>query len=265
VLDDCLRLAKELMSDATGAGWNVGGIGVGLCELIAPGGRILSSSTVDWSGLALQDRLSTLAPFTLEADVRAAALAEAAFGAGRGLKVFLYVTVGTGISCCLMIDGKPLVGAHGASGTMASAPLRGTCERCGWVNEKTLEQIAAGPALAAAFEQLGGASAKGAHEIIAAATQGDTKALSVARFGGEALGIAIGGLVNVLDPQAVIIGGGLGSSHGPYWESLVTAARRQIWSDVNREVPFLQATTGSDAGFIGAATAVWHRQRQTIG
>jgi glucokinase len=81
----------------------------------------------------------------------------------------------------------------------------------------------------------------------------------VASAGGEALGVALGGLINVLDPQAVIVGGGLGLSEGPYWEKLVLEARRQIWSDLHRELPIVRATTGADAGFIGAATASWDR------
>jgi glucokinase len=60
-------------------------------------------------------------------------------------------------------------------------------------------------------------------------------------------------LVSTLDPEAVIIGGGLGLSEGPYWEHFVAATRRHIWSDVHRDLPILRAATGEDAGWIGAA------------
>ena len=66
-------------------------------------------------------------------------------------------------------------------------------------------------------------------------------------------GVAVGLLVSVLDPQSVIVGGGLGLSEGPYWESFCVSAREHIWSEVHRDIPILRAATGTDAGIIGAA------------
>ena len=65
--------------------------------------------------------------------------------------------------------------------------------------------------------------------------------------------------MNVLDPEAVIIGGGLGLSEGPYWESLEASARKHIYSDLHRQLPIIRATTGADAGLIGAAAAAWNK------
>jgi predicted NBD/HSP70 family sugar kinase len=77
-----------------------------------------------------------------------------------------------------------------------------------------------------------------------------------------ALGIDVGGtkialLVNTLDPEAAIVGGGLGLSEGPFWEHFIAATRRSIWSDAHRDLPILRAATGSDAGWIGAALRAW--------
>ena len=60
-------------------------------------------------------------------------------------------------------------------------------------------------------------------------------------------------LVNTLDPEAVVIGGGLGLSEGPYWEHFIAATRRHIWSDLHRGMPILRAALGTDAGWMGAA------------
>jgi glucokinase len=62
-------------------------------------------------------------------------------------------------------------------------------------------------------------------------------------------------IVNTLDPEAVIVGGGLGLAGGLYWDTFVASTRRHIWSDLNRELPILQAQCGVDAGIIGAAAA----------
>jgi glucokinase len=75
----------------------------------------------------------------------------------------------------------------------------------------------------------------------------------------EAIGSTLGLLINVLDPEAVIIGGGLGLTEGLYWQTLLTSTRRHIWSDVNRDLPITHAATGSRAGIIGAALAAWRQ------
>ena len=91
------------------------------------------------------------------------------------------------------------------------------------------------------------------------AARGDSTAARVVRFAGEALGAAAGGLVNVLDPEAVILGGGLGLSGGMFWESFVESARAHVWSDIHRALPILGAAVGPDAGWIGAAAAASSR------
>ena len=70
---------------------------------------------------------------------------------------------------------------------------------------------------------------------------------------GRALGAAIGHLVNVLDPQAVVIGGGLGVTEGMYREALVSGLRSHVYSDMHRDIAVLSARLGDDGGFIGAA------------
>jgi glucokinase len=259
VLTDVLRVAEELSEAAGAAGLPLAAIGLGLCELVDPGGRILSANCVDWRNEPVRERLSRLAPTVLEADVRAAALAEGLFGAGQPFRIFLYVTVGTGISSCLMLEGRPFTGARGATGTMASSPLSVPCERCGHVNRRTLEEIASGPALVARYNERRPGAASNGGEVLAAGAAGDADALAVVRAAGEALESTVALLVNVLDPEAVIVGGGLGLSGGPYWDSFMASTRRHIWSEAHRDLPILRASTGTDAGLIGAAAAAWRK------
>jgi glucokinase len=247
-------LAKE--SEA--AGRRVDGIGVGMCEIVDLSGRIASANCLDWPGDLAQRRLSRIAPTWIEADVRAAARAEAMFGAGKSARTFLYLSIGTGISSCLVVEGQPFPGAHGATGTMASGPLPGFNEAGTSVLLPSLEQVAAGPALVARFAARRGAAAS-AQDVLAAAAAGDRNAIEVARSAAEALGGGIGWLVNVLDPERVILGGGLGLSEGLFREALVASVRRHIWWEGHRDVPIVSAATAANAGIIGAAaTAIRH-------
>ena len=249
------RLCEELVVVARSLNQHVDGIGIGICELVDRAGNVASENCVAWKSLPVRERLSKLAPTVIEADVRAAALAEARFGAGKPFKQFLHVTVGTGISCCLVLDGQPFTGAHGATGTMASSTWETVCEQCGHVGQRTLEEIASGPALVARYNRRCAAGAKTGQTVLVAAVAGDREAAEIVRSAGEALGSSVGLLVNVLDPEAVVLGGGLGLSGGLYWESFLASTRRHIWSDVYRDLPILQAATGLDAGLIGAAAA----------
>jgi glucokinase len=259
VLDDIVRLAEELAKIANTQGAKLGGIGLGLCELVDPEGHILSTHSIQLQKQSILEPLSHFAPVVLEADVRTAALAEAIFGAGRSLRIFLYVTIGTGISSCLMIEGRPFVGSHGATGTMASSSTETACERCGHVTRGTLEQKASGPALVTRFNEHRPGLARTGQDVLAAAGAGDAQALELVQSAGKAVGVTLGLLVNVLDPEAVIVGGGLGLAEGPYWESLVQSVRRVIYSDLHRTIPVVHATTGEDAGLIGAAAAAWKK------
>jgi glucokinase len=263
VLDDAVALAHELMMEAQAQGWSVRGIGVGVCELVDPQGNITSAHTVAWQGLPVQAAFAHLAPATVESDARAPALAEAYYGAGRPYRLFVYITVGTGISCCFVQDGRPYAGARGNALILASSPLTTTCTNCGTVLKPILEEFASGPALVTRYNAVGSREPSGratrGEEVMAAVARGDSIAIEVVRSAGAALGVSVGWLVNVLDPEAVVVGGGLGSAKGLYWDSFVEATREHIWSNTNRDLPILQAALGPDAGIIGAAATVMQK------
>jgi glucokinase len=221
VLAGCRELAAELA-----AGFEIAGVGLAVCELVDPEGRVRSAETVDWRGIDLRADLAVVAPARVESDVRAAAIAEARFGAGRTQPDFLYVSVGSGISHCLMVDGRPRLGVRGSAiGT--GAPL--------------VEQWSSGLALA----RLSGLAT--AEEALA-----DPAAEAVVADGARRLGVTLAGLVNALDPGAVIIGGGLGL-HDGYRARVVEAMRAEIYDPDARELPVLAAGLGGDAAVIGAA------------
>jgi glucokinase len=124
------------------------------------------------------------------------------------------------------------------------------------VNAPVVEEIAGGPGLVAGYNRRAGADLTRAEQVLAAAERGDVTAAEVVREGARLLGVTLGWLVNTLDPEALIVGGGLGSAAGMYWEALVAATRAHIWADAGRSLPITQTALGADAGIIGAAAGV---------
>lgn len=257
ILADALHLAEALFAEARARELQVAGLGLSLCELVDVDGNVISANCLPWRGLPLREKFGRLTKTVIvEADSRAAAFAEARFGAGRPFKIFFYVTIGTGIGSSLVLDGRPYTGAGGRSGTLASSPLTAECASCGALLHPVLEEIASGPALVRRFNDRRPGGAVRGEDVLAAAAAGDPHAVRVVETAGEALGSTLGLLVNVLDPEALVIGGGLSAATGLYWDSLTASTRRHIWSETHRSLPILRAAFGADAGVVGAAAAL---------
>jgi glucokinase len=221
VLDDCVALAQRLAAGQAGLP-----IGIGVCELIDLEGHVRSAQTLEWRDVDVAGAFGPLGRAVVESDVRAAALAEARYGAGRGVDEVLFVIVGTGISCCLVLGGRPYAGARGNAICFGAPPL---------------EEAASGLALAVA----GGRER--AEEVLA-----DSSLESVVEAAAAGLGVGLAWLVNALDPGAVVIGGGLGLVDR-YRELAAAAMRPLVFGDNTRDVPVVAAELGPDAGLIGAA------------
>jgi glucokinase len=253
ILDDVVALARRLADAVASRGGRLGRIGLGVPQLVDNDGRIRSAHGFDWTDLPVAGRLSSIASATIESDVRAAARAEARFGAGRGYGVFAYVAIGTGVSYCLVLDGKPHGGANGFAIHFASSALHVNCAVCGAINHPVIEQLASGPAIAGAYRRRAGRSAAGAEAVLAAAATGDAAAADVIVSAADHLGALIGQMVNMLDPAAILLGGGLGLAPGLFRDRLIATTRAHIWAESCRDIPILPAALGTDAGLIGAA------------
>jgi glucokinase len=135
------------------------------------------------------------------------------------------------------------------------------CPACGAQFETVLEHVASGAGLMACYKSALPAVTKTPDEILSAATAGDATAVRIVAQAGQMLGNRVGQLVNLLDPSAVIVGGGLGLAGGIYWDAFQVATRAAIWAANSRDVPLLPAALGADAGVIGAALSAWERSR----
>ena len=223
-------------------------VGVSVPELVDLDGLVATDAVVpgltgdlrEWAEIGVE---------CVESDVRAAAHAEARVGAGRGFPSFGYLSIGTGVSSTFVLDGVAWPGAHGAAILLGSGPFGPELSPDG--RPYPLEELASGPAMVAAYRDLGG-HARNAQEVLDRYDSDPLAARAVVEAG-SAAGRGAALLVNVLDPHALIVGGGLGCVDGPYWHCLEAAARAQIWADAARRIPLLRSGLGLDAAAIGAA------------
>ena len=244
VLDDVVGLVQSLISNRASHVSPVR-IGLGICELVDLQGNVMSDFTIAWKDLPVRTILGMIAPCSIESDVRAQALAEARFGAGQDYDPFVFVNIGTGISSCLVQGGVPFAGARGNALVLATGPIS-----VPGAAPFVLEEFASGLAVSKRF------GVQTAQQVFDAAALGNTQAIEILQSAGHALGSAMGWLANVLDPAAIVVGGGLGSTAGIYWDALVGSTRAHIWSADTQKLPLVKAKLGSDAGLIGAALSV---------
>lgn len=259
VLADVTAMVQALAAETEAAGVTPVAVGIGIAELVDKQGQIVSAATIQWPGLAAADRLhaATGLPVRIDADVRAAARAEATLGAGQGFDSFLYVTIGTGISACLVIGGEPYTGSRGLTGTFASGRSSIPNDVECMVLELPLEQFSSGPALANRLAWKKSDFTGPAEDVLRLADAGDHEAQDVVKTAGVALGAAVAQLVNILDPAAIVVGGGLGLAGGRYRDRWERSMRDLVWAPQHRDLPVYDARLGADAGWIGAALAAW--------
>ena len=190
-------------------------------------------------------------PALLENDAAAACYGEFRFGAGRGKLHVLYLTLGTGIGGGIIIDGQLYRGASGAAGEVGHLVLVEEGPPCNCGGRGCLEALASGPAIA---REAGAANAEAVH---AAAEAGDARAAAVIERAGRFLGLGLTGLLNSLNPEALILGGGLVALGDRYIGTAMRTARERAFEQVLRDATMTTAELGGDrAGALGAAALV---------
>jgi glucokinase len=230
-------LAEELAGQAAGP---VTAVGVGFCEYVDRG-RLTSREVIAWDEQPA-DWLASVFPdaaVRVESDVRCGLLAELANGtAGEGS--VLFVSWGTGLSSALAIGGQVWSGARGRAIALGELAVLGAA---------SLEAYASGDGMAARYARLTGAVGTTARQIMEAADAGDETAALVADSAGASLADALAGLVHVLDPEVVVLGGGLGAAV----DSRASRALRSRWAARHLDTELVPAALGADGPLIGAA------------
>ncbi|GLU58916.1 transcriptional regulator [Paenarthrobacter ureafaciens] len=279
VLDATAALVSGLVERAADAGLTVSGVGVGSAGVIdAAAGTVVSATDaiLGWTGTKLVAGLSARVGLTVRAvnDVHAHALGEAWLGAAAGTDSSLMVAFGTGVGGSFVLNGSPLLGHRfvgGHVGHFASPyavvdgnPLPCVCGGFGHV-----EAVASGPAIHAAYLRFGGPASEAAdtrgvfaiaqdnHDAGAGAAHGAVVAAARAAvgLGAKAAGQALGGLINILDPEVVVVSGGLADAGELWWTPMEAALRQELLAPL-ASVPVVRATLGNTAAVVGAAKLI---------
>ena len=201
-------------------------------------------------------------------DVRCAALGELKYGAGIGCQNLVCITVGTGIGSGLIINGKLVRGASNAAGELGHIKLQmNGGPMCGCGDTGCLEALASGPAIVALAEDYikGGKSTKyrelGSTEITPyivaeAAKQGDVVAQRIFTIMGEYIGTGLASVVNLLNPEKIIIGGGVADAGEILFAPLKEALLKRAMPISGAAVEIVPAKLGNTAGVIGASLLI---------
>jgi glucokinase len=234
-----LSLVDELFRQAAESDVKIIGVGIGVPEYVTPLGEITGTDVLAWSPGDL-DELGSRVELTIESDVRCGALGEAQCGHGRQVDSMVYVSIGTGISHALALDGQIWRGHRGEAIALGELPV--SAEDALLPDEPlTLERQASGRTL----ESLLGDS--GAKTRSASAENAITQA-------GQLVAASLVSLVHLLDPELIVLGGGIGSTEGPYSNAVITRAK-QLLRGRPHSPPILRSKLGAQAGLIGAGLA----------
>jgi len=250
--------------------------GIGLC---APGpldpktGVVLNPPNVPcWRGfpLAAETRRVFQVPACVDNDANAAGLAEYLWGSGRGYSNLFYATLGTGIGAGIILDGRILHGRTGgaAEGGHMTIDYRGP--RCGCGKYGCIEALASGPAIALRAlarsagggpsrmaELAGGREQIRAEHVGLAFREGDPAAVQVLGETAFLLTVWLGNIVDLLEPECIVVGGGVAELMSPYFERISKDLPRWAINQRAAEIPIVMARYGADAGIAGAAALAW--------
>lgn len=208
----------------------------------------------------LEERLHR--PVVLENDANAAALGEWWRGAGRGSRHLVYVTVSTGVGGGLVLEGRLYRGAGDTAGEIGHVVVDPTGPVCSCGRRGHLEGIASGPAIARWTEEqlragrpsvLAGRKGLSAREVAEAAEAGDGLAREAFARAGRYLGWAVAGLLNLLNPEVVVLGGGVVRAGRWLLDPLREAARESSFERPWRAARIVTAGLSGRAGLVGAA------------
>lgn len=261
-------LVAAVLEAADGA--PIAGVGVAAAGFVdAAGERVMFAPHLPWQGQNVRERLSNRwgVPVVLDNDANCAALAEWTYGAARGAGSAIVVTLGTGIGGAILMGGQLVRGANGMAGEfghMQVVPNGQVCE-CG--GQGCWEQYSSGNALVRFARQHMGEQLSVLEEatggnpdrltgpmVTEAAEAGDMAARQAFAAVGNWLGVGVANLVAALDPDVVVVGGGVAQAGDRLLEPARNALQRSLVGAAHRVVPpVVSATLGPEAGLVGAA------------
>ena len=266
VLGQLSTAIEEVLVGAGNA--RVEGIGLASAGIIDMGRGVVTASPniPEFQDLPIRERIEKRfgLPTLLLNDASAAALGEHTFGAGRGFHHLLYLTISTGIGGGIIADDRLYLGAQGAAGEVGHQVIEAKGPRCHCGSRGCLEALASGTAIAReARERLKAGEGSSlssqnkerltARMVHQAARQGDPLAREVIERAGEYLGIGLANLVNLFNPELLILGGGVANMGELLLGPAERALRQRAFALPAGIVKMVPPALGDDPGLLGVA------------
>ncbi|WP_239089825.1 ROK family protein [Sphaerimonospora thailandensis] len=231
------------------------GIGLAVPGIVTTSTAVYSAN-IGWYDVPVSAFVPPGIPARLGHDVRTGGLAESVLGAGRGVADFLFLAIGTGIAGAVVIGGEPYGGAEGSGGEIGHAPVWPAGEKCACGQIGCLETYASASALVRRYEARSPSrTAATAKDVVSLAVAGEAVAGEVFDEAVEALAISLASYVMLLDPAAIVIGGGLAEAGQTLFLPLEERLSARL--TFRERPPLLPAALGMRAGMLGAALLGW--------
>lgn len=264
-------MITRMRTSALSQGLLVRSVGVGAPGIIQveQGIVVKSPNFPDWNNLPLKQELETAMhlPSFIENDANAAALGEQWLGAGRGISSMILLTLGTGVGGGIILNNRIWQGADGMAGEIGHMTLIPDGRQCGCGNTGCLEMYASARGIVLSFKERMQAGATMPRESVTsekiydAARNGDPAALSVMQEMGRMLGIGIANLINIFNPEMIVIGGGVKDAWPQFIDATNAEVRRRAFSIPAERTKIVRSELADDAGMIGAAAIALHMPR----
>jgi glucosamine--fructose-6-phosphate aminotransferase (isomerizing) len=273
VIDEIQAIVAELVSAARVMGQPaVGSVGVAASShqstsvravaVVVPGivdaaaGRAVFSANLGFRDVPVRDLVQAAVglPTVLEHDVRAAGVAERTVGSARGVDDYLLAVIGTGIAAVIHAGGEPMSGARGMAGELGHIPVWPDGEPCPCGQRGCLERYALAASITRRYAEFGGSHVASAHEV-AARRSSDPAAARAWQEATEALAIAFVTCTMLLDPEMIVLAGGLSAAG----QDLLVPVEAELAARITwREAPSVRLSPlGGRAGLLGAAVLAW--------
>ena len=267
VLPDIAVSLKEKMQEREMDTAQVSGIGIGLPAPVDENGIVKNSANIGWGYKEVTREMEELTGMKVASgnDANVAALGEMWLGAGRGHKNLIMVTLGTGVGGGIIVNGQPLIGAHGAGGEIGHLGMNyEESEACGCGNKGCLEMYASATGVVRlAGRRLGADDSPSllregelsAKAVFDALKEGDQVAGEIVEEFASYLGHGLANIAAVTDPSVIVIGGGV-SKAGSILLGYIEKYFQEKAFFANKDTKFVLAELGNDAGICGAAKLI---------
>jgi len=252
------RLVERLLADARVDKSRVVGVGMGIPGPIHESGLVGSSAILPgWVGSAPGQRLSELLelPVQVSNDASLGALAEYAWGAGRGAETVVYLKLATGIGSGIVIGGRLFEGAGGTAGEIGHTTIddEGDICRCG--NRGCLETLAGAPAIARLVSRSLGEELD-PETVISRAAEGDLGCRRALADAGRHIGVAVANLCNLVNPERIVVGGSVGLAGSLLLDPLMESVSLRAIPSAAKDVKIVPGELGERAELLGALACV---------